>query len=52
MFANDNGFEIQSIYYTSDRAYISEGVVAGIAVGWIVGAIGIILYLRSIDYYL
>ena len=40
MFTNDNGFEIKGIYYTSDRACISEGVVVDIAVGQIVGTIG------------
>ena len=41
MFTNDNRFEIQSIDYTSEHTYISEGVVVGIAVGWIVGVIGL-----------
>lgn len=40
-FVNDNGFTVQSIPYTSDNRYISEGAVIGFSFGWIIGAIGL-----------
>lgn len=37
---NDNGFPLITIPYVSDKGYLTEGAIIGIAFAWIIGVIG------------